>query len=94
MLSAARLKPATQRRGPTEPRWVRYLLTTIAIGAISLLWFGLWVATPDAMVGVYVSAFASLGLFGGGLVWLAESSPVLSSPAWVDSRAVLRLRSR
>ena len=91
LIVGALLLGAIGKRGCSERR---VALTTIAIGAISLLWFGLWVATPDAMVGVYVSAFASVGLLGGGLVWLAESAPVLSSPPWVDSRAVLRLPSR
>jgi hypothetical protein len=82
---------AIGKRGCSERR---VALTTIAIGTMSLLWFGLWVATPDALIGVYVSAFASAGLLCGGLVWLAESSRVLSSPAWVDPRAVLHLRSQ
>ena len=34
----------------------------------------LWVVTPDAMVGVYVSAVASAGLLAGGLVWVGETS--------------------
>lgn len=61
---------AIGKRGCSERR---VAVTTIAIGAVSLLWFGLWVVTPDAMVGVYVSALASVGLLGGGLVWLAET---------------------
>jgi hypothetical protein len=61
---------AIGRRGCSERR---VALTTIAIGALGLLWFGLWVVTPDAMIGVYVSAFASVGLLGGGLVWLGET---------------------
>ena len=55
----------------------RAALTAVGVGALSLLWFGLWGATPDALVGVYVSALASVGLVVGGLVWLGESSRVL-----------------
>jgi hypothetical protein len=62
---------AIGRRGCSERR---VALTTIAVAVVSLLWFGLWVVTPDAMIGVYVSAFASAGLLAGGLVWLAETS--------------------
>jgi hypothetical protein len=58
------------RRGCSERR---VALTATVIGALSLVWFGLWVVTPDAMIGVYVSAFASVGVLGGGLVWLAET---------------------
>src|SRR5262245_16858243 len=57
-------------RGCTERR---VALTAIIMSALSLAWFGLWVVTPDAMVGVYVSTFASAGLLLGGLVWFAES---------------------
>ena len=59
------------RRGVSERRVAG---TTVAVGALSLLWFGLWVVTPDAMLGVYVSAAASAGLLVGGLVWLVETS--------------------
>lgn len=59
------------RRGTSERRVAG---TTVAVGALSLLWFGLWVITPDAMVGVYVSAAASAALLVGGLVWLVETS--------------------
>lgn len=62
---------AIGRRGYSERR---VALTTIVIGALSLLWFGLWVVTPDALVGVYLSAVASTGLLAGGLAWLAETS--------------------
>jgi len=62
---------AIGRRGCSERR---VALTAIAMGTLSLLWFGLWVATPDAMVGVYLSVLASGGLLVGGLVWLVETS--------------------
>jgi len=50
----------------------RMALTAIAVGAMSLLWFGLWVITDSGLVGVYLSTVASFGLLVGGLVWLAE----------------------
>lgn len=62
---------AIGRRGVSERR---VAITAIAVGALSLLWFGLWAATPDAMIGVYVSALASTGMLVGGLVWLGEST--------------------
>jgi len=52
----------------------RIAATAIAAGACSLLWFGLWTFEPDALVGVYLSSIASVGLLVGGLVWLAELS--------------------
>ncbi|HEY5924249.1 MAG TPA: hypothetical protein VIV11_21375 [Kofleriaceae bacterium] len=71
LIVGALLLAAIGRRGYSERR---VAATAIAIGVISLLWFGLWVTTPEAMVGVYVSALASAGVFVGGLVWLVETS--------------------
>lgn len=62
---------AIGRRGTSERR---VAVTAIAVGALSLLWFGLWAATPDAMIGAYVSAIASTGMLVGGLVWLGETT--------------------
>jgi hypothetical protein len=50
----------------------RAALTAIAIGMLSLLWFGLLASTAVALVGVYLSVVAAVGLLVGGLVWLAE----------------------
>ena len=68
-----RAAPAGLRSGGCGCAERRVALTAVAIAAVSLLWFGLWVATPEAMIGVYVSTVASAGLLVGGLVWFAES---------------------
>ncbi|HEX5064421.1 MAG TPA: hypothetical protein VFV99_33830 [Kofleriaceae bacterium] len=67
----ALLLAAVGRRGTSERR---VAVTTVLVGALSLLWFGLWGITPDAMLGVYLSVGASAGLLVGGLVWLVETS--------------------
>ena len=71
LIVGALLLAAIGRRGCSERR---VAIATLGMGALSLLWFGLWVASPDAMVGVYLSAAASGGLLVGGLVWLVETS--------------------
>jgi len=71
LLAGGILLGAIGRHGYVERR---VALTTIAIGALSLVWFGLWAASPGAMIGVYVSAIGSAGTLVGGLVWLGESS--------------------
>lgn len=55
----------------------RVALTAITISSFSLLWFGLWVATPDAMIGVYLGAASSAGLLAGALLWLGETTRVI-----------------
>jgi hypothetical protein len=71
LIVGAVMLAAIGRRGTSERR---VAATGIAVGALSLLWFGLWAATPDAMIGVYMSAIASTGLLVGGLVWLGETT--------------------
>lgn len=71
LIIGAIMLAAIGRRGTSERR---VAATAIAVGALSLLWFGLWAATPDAMIGVYVSAIASTGVLVGGLVWLGETT--------------------
>ena len=82
------LSAAIGARGHSERR---VALTAIAAGSLSLLWFGLWVLTPEALIGVYLSALASVGLVVGGLVWLGELALVRPPPIVVP-RAVARER--
>ena len=53
----------------TEPRMAA---TAALVGAVSAMWFALWAATPDAMIGVHLGLVSSIGLFTGGMFWLVE----------------------
>jgi hypothetical protein len=70
LIIGACLLAAIGRSGCSERR---VALTAIVASTFSLLWFGMWLATPDAMIGVYLSAFASVGILAGSLVWLGET---------------------
>ncbi len=74
LIIGASLLGAIGRSGCSERR---VALTAIVVGAFSLLWFGLWAATPDALVGGYLAGVASIGVLVGGLVWLGETTRVL-----------------
>lgn len=50
----------------------RIAVTGIAVSVMSLLWFGLWSGSSDALVGVYMSLVASIFLLAGSLRWLSE----------------------
>ena len=50
----------------------RIAVAGIAVSVMSLLWFGLWSGSSDAMIGVYASLAASIFLLAGSLQWLSE----------------------
>ena len=50
----------------------RLAASGITVGMVCTVWFGMWTATPDAMIGVYASLATSLGLLVGSLIWLCE----------------------
>jgi hypothetical protein len=78
------------RHGYSEKRAA---LTTIVVASASLLWFGLWAVTPDALIGVYLSVLSAGGLLLGGLVWLAETA-YDSSHGWIPPSSMARARVR
>ncbi len=80
LLAAIGLDGYSERRAATM---------TTAIGVVCTMWFGLWSASSDALLGVYLSLVASLGLWIGGLVWIAETSTGREVPI-VLPRAVAR----
>jgi hypothetical protein len=84
------LLAAVGRHGYEEKRAA---LTTILVGAVSFLWFGMWALTPDALVGVYLSTLAAGGLLVGGLVWLAETA-YDSGHGWISESSMARARVR
>ncbi len=55
--------------GTTE---LRMAVIAVLVGAVSAMWFALWAATPDALVGAYLGLASSIGLFAGGMFWLVE----------------------
>jgi hypothetical protein len=80
------LLAAVGRRGYSERRAA---ITTIVVGALSLVWFGLWALSPDALIGVYLSSIGSAGLMVGGLVWLSETA-YDSAHGWIQSNGIPR----
>jgi len=77
--------------GTTERRIAS---TGVAVGLISMIWFGFWSATPDALLGVYLSFASSIGLFLGSLAWLRDLSrgSGVEMPRAVAAAAARRVR--
>lgn len=50
----------------------RVVASGVIVGVISVVWFGCWAVTPDAMIGVYLALASSAGLLVGCLAWLRE----------------------
>jgi hypothetical protein len=73
----------------------RIASTGIAVGLISMIWFGFWSATPDALLGVYLSLASSVGLFVGSWAWLRglTHEPGVEMPRAVAARRVGRMPS-
>jgi hypothetical protein len=67
----------------------------IAVGLISMIWFGFWSVTPGALLGVYLSLASSVGVFAGSLAWLRElvCRPGVDMPQAVAARRVGRIHS-
>ncbi|HUS27376.1 MAG TPA: hypothetical protein VMZ53_02675 [Kofleriaceae bacterium] len=87
------LLAAIGRHGYSEKRAA---ITTFVVGMLSLVWFGLWALSPDALIGVYLSSIGSAGLMLGGLVWLSETA-YDSSHGWIQPDGIpraARVRSR
>jgi hypothetical protein len=63
----------------------RVAVTGVAIGLFSMIWFGIWSLSDDALIGVYLSLASSAGLFAGCLAWLRA---LVVRPPVVVPRAV------
>ncbi|HEY0191450.1 MAG TPA: hypothetical protein VGC42_10045 [Kofleriaceae bacterium] len=72
-----------------RPRESRIVATGLAISVASMAWFGFWVATPDALIGVQLSLASAAGLFIGCVAWLRE---LIYRPAIELPHAHLRAR--
>jgi hypothetical protein len=85
---AAALLGAIGVRGYSERRAAA---TAIVVGVLSAAWFGMWVSDDSALVGVYISLGAALGLVAGGLRWLGDIARDRPEPV---PRAVARQPNR
>lgn len=70
-----------------RPRESRLVATGLAISVASMAWFGFWVMTPDALIGVRLALLSSIGLFLGCVAWLRELlyRPAIELPGAVIS---------
>ena len=50
----------------------RVAVMGIAVGVISVVWFGFWTTTPEALIGVHLALAGSFGLLVGCLGWLRD----------------------
>lgn len=58
--------------GVSRTTELRVVATGILVSLGSILWFGMWSVTSDALIGVYGSLASSIGLLAGCLAWLRE----------------------
>jgi hypothetical protein len=58
--------------GVSRTTELRVVATGILVSLGSILWFGMWSVTSDALIGVYCSLASSIGLLAGCLGWLRE----------------------
>lgn len=73
---------------------LRVAATALVMGAVCTLWFGLWSATGDALLGVRLSLASSVGLLAGGAIWFVEARrPPARVPIAMVRRGWRRARS-
>jgi len=50
----------------------RIAVAGVAVGLICVVWFGFWMMTPEALIGVHLALASSIGLLVGCLGWFRE----------------------
>lgn len=80
---------ATVGLAPVSER--RIAVSGVVVGAVCTTWFGLWSATPDALLGIYLSFASSVGMLLGSLIWVGEL--VLRPPSIVPRASVISSRA-
>lgn len=76
---------------PIADKEPRIAATGVEISVASILWFGAWSTTGDALLGIYLSLACSIGLLVGCVAWLRE---LKRRPAVDMPRAVTVARRR